>query len=289
MRPRALPIALAALLVAGDAAAGPVEGRVFVDANGDGTLSRGEETLSGVQVAWETEVFATSGDDGLYELETPNEDGIVWARVPDGYRPGPVWGKVGAAGGTVDLPLVEIEASAPAHFVVASDLHIGKEKLNDPGESLDDDDLERSLRQAAALVDAPRFFALTGDLVQSNQPQHYAILRDVAAGLGVPVVPVPGNHDWFDGGASYRETMGPPMYSFDSAGAHYIVLNDNASVSEWSSFLQQDTGDLDEAVPLVGFIHRPPEPAELAALESSGIDYLFTGHWHSNMTHQFGD
>src|SRR5689334_605960 len=94
-------------------AAGPVEGRVFVDANRDGTLSRGEETLGGVQVAWETKVFATSGDDGLYELDVPDEDGIVWARVPDGYRPGPVWGHVGASGGTVDLPLVEIEVSAP--------------------------------------------------------------------------------------------------------------------------------------------------------------------------------
>ena len=280
-------IAGVTLVSVGSAGAGPIDGRVFVDGNRDGALSAGEETVPGAVVVRDLDHVAITDGDGYFTIEGPEEAGIVWVRVPVGFRPGPVWAAVPAEGGTFDLPLVAQQAEPDAPFAVASDLHVGKEELGRDG-VLDDDDMLHSLSQVSAALPRPRFVALTGDLVQANRPEHYAILRDAAASLDIPVVPVPGNHDWYDRGASYRSILGPDMYSFDQEDAHYVVLNDNAGVATWTSFLQWDLEAVPETRPVVAFIHRPPEDPELAALEASGVDYLFTGHWHSNMLFEFG-
>src|SRR5690606_19426382 len=220
---------------------------------------------------------ASSGVDGRFELDVPDEPGIVWLRVPVGFRPGPAWAAIPSEGGTFDLPLVPHELEPDGPFVIASDLHAGKEEPGRDG-VLDDDDVLHSLMQVSANVPRPSFIALTGDLVQANRPEHYAILKESAAALDVPIVPVPGNHDWFDGGTSYRSVMGPDMYSFDSPEARYVVLNDNATVAQWTAFLRRDLENLPADTPTIAFIHRPPEDPELSALEEAGIDYLFTGH-----------
>src|SRR6185503_17449854 len=112
---------------------------------------------------------------------------------------------------------------------------------------------------------------------------------EVVDQLDIAFVPVPGNHDWFDGGESYRQYFGPPMYSFDSGGVHFVVLNDNAAVTDWQAFLGDDLEDVADEVPVVGFMHRPPEDPELAVIEAYGVDTLFTGHWHSNVVFTYGD
>jgi outer membrane protein assembly factor BamB len=283
----AIACAWAILLAAGGARAGSIEGRVYVDVDGDGLLSAGDPTVPGLRVAWETAHFATTDADGRYQLDVPGVDGIVWVRVPDGFRPGPVWAAAPAAGGEIDLPLVAEEAPAEVTFVVGADLHIGKPEFGRE-QALDEDELLDSLLQAIAVEPAPRFIALTGDLAQSNQPEQYAILAQVASVLPVALVPVPGNHDWYDGGESYRAALGPPTYSFDCGGARFVVLNDNSSVpGAWADFLASDLAD--NTAPVVAFVHRPPEDRELDLLEAAGVDYLFTGHWHSNGVFRRGD
>ena len=285
---------VAAIVALGGAAAraGTVRGNVFDDADGDGLFSAGEEGVGGVRIAWEGQFVAVSAADGSYSFEAPDEVGIAWARTPDGFRPGPRWHQVDGGGGEDDgVDFALRRAGAPGDdltFVVGSDSHMGREEFERPGQ-FDADDLALALGQAVDLDPTPRFVAITGDIAQSNNPDQFAHAVEVARQLDIAFVPVPGNHDWFDGGASYRQYFGPPMYSFEAGGARFVVLNDNDSIPAWQAFLFADLADAAEDTPVVAFMHRPPEDPELAALEAAGVDTLFTGHWHSNTVFTYGD
>jgi MYXO-CTERM domain-containing protein len=288
----ALLVVVLVSAAAAPAAAGTVRGSVFADADGDGLFSAGEQGVAGVRIAWEGAFVAVTGADGAYSFDAPDEVGIAWARVPDGFRPGPRWRELDGGGDEddgVDFPLRR--AGAPGDdltFVVASDSHMGREEFERPGE-FDADDLALSLGQAVDLEPRPRFVAITGDIAQSNHPDQFARALEAAEDLDLALVPVPGNHDWFDGGASYRQYFGPPMYSFEAGGARFVVLNDNDTVTAWQAFLAADLADAPAETPVVAFMHRPPEDPELAVLEAAGVDTLFTGHWHSNQVFTYGD
>ncbi|HEU5055709.1 MAG TPA: PQQ-binding-like beta-propeller repeat protein [Kofleriaceae bacterium] len=288
----ALLVAAIAGAAPATAAAGTVRGSAFDDADGDGLFSAGEEGVAGVRIAWEGTFVATTAADGSYSFEAPDEEGIAWARTPDGFRPGPRWHRLDGGGDEddgVDFALRRAGApGADLTFVVGSDSHMGRKEFDVPGE-LDADDLALALRQAIDLDPAPGFVAITGDIAQSNRPDQFARTLEVVQELDIAFVPVPGNHDWFDGGASYRETFGPPMYSFEAGGARFVVLNDNDPVPAWQAFLLADLADAPAEARVVAFMHRPPEDEELAVLEAAGVDTLFTGHWHSNAVFTFGD
>jgi outer membrane protein assembly factor BamB len=272
------------------ASAATVRGSAFDDADGDGLFSAGEQGIAGVRIAWEGSFVAVTAADGSYEFDAPDEVGITWARTPDGFRPGPRWHELDGGGDEddgVDFALRRAPGG-DLTFVVGSDAHMGREEFDRPGE-FDADDLALALGQAIDLDPAPRFVTITGDIAQSNRPDQFGRAIEVVDQLDIAFVPVPGNHDWFDGGASYREYFGPPMYSFDSGGARFVVLNDNASVTDWQAFLGADLADVPDGAPVIAFMHRPPEDPELAVIEAAGVQTLFTGHWHSNVVFTYGD
>ena len=290
-----LVAAIVALGVGGAAApagAATVRGSAFDDADRDGLFSAGEEGVAGVRIAWEGQFVAVTADDGSYSFEAPDEVGIAWARVPDGFRPGPVWRELDGGGEEEDgIDFALRRAGAPGDdltFVVGSDSHMGREEFERPGE-FDADDLALAFGQAIDLDPAPRFVAITGDIAQSNNPDQFARAVEVVEQLDIAFVPVPGNHDWFDGGASYRQYFGPPMYSFEAGGARFVVLNDNDTIPAWQAFLDAELADAGDGIRVIAFMHRPPEDPELAVLEAAGVDTLFTGHWHSNTVFTYGD
>jgi hypothetical protein len=49
------------------------------------------------------------------------------------------------------------------------------------------------------------------------------------------------------------------MYSFDSGGVRFVVLNDNDTVPAWQASLAADLADVPEDALVVAFMHRPPE------------------------------
>lgn len=74
-----------------------VSGRVYVDANGNGSLDSGEQPLTGVRVT-DSMGFAVSGDDGGYTIRITPDPQIPYApaRVvsvswPSGYWPSGPW------------------------------------------------------------------------------------------------------------------------------------------------------------------------------------------------------
>lgn len=279
MRPALLALGLVALAADG-ACAATVSGVVYVDRNGDRVRQSSEPGVPGVVVALERGAFATTDADGAYRLEVPVIAGFVWARVPDGFRPGPVWRN--ASGPDLDLPLTPLtadEAAAPLSFVVASDSHTVR---LDPADPWDGGDLASAIDQAIALPTPPRFFTIVGDITQGNRVEEFDLVDAALAGVTVPWVPVPGNHDWYDGGATYRGRYGPDNYSFDIGPLHVVVWDTNLSEADQVAFFTAELAHVDPAMTVIALGHGSPRDEVATELDRLGVDYLFTGHWHAN-------
>jgi outer membrane protein assembly factor BamB len=182
------------------------------------------------------------------------------------------------AGGdrTVDVAVRPASASGPLGFVVASDTHAGIAGM--PAE-----DQAFALEQATSIEPRPHFIAVTGDITQSNRPEQFAIVKDAIAAIDTPYVPVPGNHDWYDGGAAYRLHFGPPSYAFNAGGVHFIVLNDADSLAGRLAFVARDLAILGaKDATIVALMHAPPGDDLVAPLAAHGVDMLLTGHLHAN-------
>src|SRR5688500_3303397 len=80
---------LATLLLIG--CAGTVRGIVFVDTNGDGIKQNSERGVPNVRVALDHRAFTTTSATGEYRFSPATEAAHVWASVPDGFRPRPVY------------------------------------------------------------------------------------------------------------------------------------------------------------------------------------------------------
>jgi outer membrane protein assembly factor BamB len=274
--------ALPVLVLATNCAA-TVTGSVFVDENADGVRQVGESGIPAI-VAFERGPFAATAASGAFELVIPDAGGIIWVRVPDGFRPGPVWHDTRAPGpaGAIDLPLVPLtddERAAPITFVVASDSHA----TDNPEDPWDGGDIIGAVEQAIDLPEPPRFFTIVGDITQGNRAREFARIDEALDRVTVPWVPVPGNHDWYDGGAEYRRTYGPDNYSFDIDTIHFVVWDTNLTEDDQIAFVAADLAFVDaQAMTIVALGHSSPTDRVAEQFAAAGVDYLFTGHWHAN-------
>lgn len=274
--------ALIALLC--QACATTVSGSVFLDRNRDRIRQTDEPGVANVVVAVDRGVPVRSRADGSFLISSPSGDGIVWARVPDGFRPASVWARAGEPG-RVDLPLVPLtadELAAPLSFVVAADTHTTAVDHPAEGGKWDGGDLDDALSQAVSLGTAPRFFTIVGDVTQANGSDEFARVEESLAKLGAPWIPVPGNHDWYDGGVAWRQRWGPDNYSFDTGNLHVVVWDTNLAEEDQIAFFRNDLAILDPAQVVVALGHASPTDAVADQLAELGVDYMFTGHWHAN-------
>lgn len=282
----AVAAAVVALAGASSAARAELEvaGAVFADRDRDGALSPGDAPLAGVRVAWEARFLAETDAEGRFRMRVPGP-GVVWAHIPAGYEPHPVWARMNADdAGDVRLGLRPSAAGGPLVFVHGSDSHLG---------NVDAAATRQVLERATALAPAPHFLTITGDLTSRTERGEFAALDQALAGIEVPFVPVPGNHDWHDGGPRYRATYGPPMYSFDAGGVRFVVLNFNAPAAQQIAFTRGALADLDETArrsgpPIAVLTHGPPADRLARGLAALGVDYVFTGHMHANQVIDHG-
>jgi hypothetical protein len=217
---RAILVALG-LAIASPASAAAVHGLVYEDTNGDGLPSPGEPGIPGAVVAFGVQKFAVTNAAGEYDIDVGVARGIVWVRVPNGFTPGPVWGTFD---GVTDVDLALHRLATPVTgaltFAVAADSHISKGQ-----EYMKGADLALAATNATAGDPTPAFFTILGDITQGNEPKEFEIVDAALDGLGVPWIPVPGNHDWYDGGATWFSHYGPDNYSFDLGDVHFVVWN----------------------------------------------------------------
>ena len=256
-----------------------VTGVVYSDKNRDHKRQSDEPGVAGVLVTLDRGQAVRTDKDGRYRFDVPDALGVVWVRVPDGYKPGAVWTNAEHATG-VDLPIVPLskdELSAPLTFVVAADTHT----TTNTGE-WDGGDLDDALAQAVGLATPPRFFTIVGDVTQGNVDAEFTRVEDALRGITVPWVPVPGNHDWYDGGVNWRKRWGPDNYSFDMGNLHVVVWDTNLSEEDQVSFFRNDLAQVDPTFVIVALGHASPTDAVADQLAALGVDYMFTGHWHAN-------
>ena len=159
------------------------------------------------------------------------------------------------------------EAREDFYFVQLSDTHWG---FNDPAVN---PDAAGTLRKAVMAVNAldhkPDFVVFTGDLTHTTDDpverrRRLTEFRSIVSELRVSTVRfMPGEHDaGLDRGIAFRELFGPPNYTFDHKGIHFIVL-DNVSdpaaiIGEAQlKWLAADLKQLDPKQPVVVLTHRP--------------------------------
>ncbi|MGZ3426095.1 MAG: metallophosphoesterase family protein, partial [Polyangia bacterium] len=185
--------------------------------------------------------------------------------------------------------LVNVAHADPAQpswsFAYISDTHLYDKRLN-----------ERFVRAALKAVDdvnalspQPDFVLFGGDLAQLGKPEELAIGQQILKGVKAPLKMMVGEHDWFlDLGEAWQEMFGPPSYSFDWKGVHFVVLMsvferdfwtarkmtpvermqtvaglDNGTQSRFEvgeagrKWLQDDLNKVSKDTPLVVFSHSP--------------------------------
>lgn len=203
----------------------------------------------------------------------------MWVRVPDGFVPGPVWApwKPDAGKRAIELGLRRLAKPLrqPLTFVVASDSHLSPLVHGAA-------DLATVASSATALDPPPAFFTILGDITQTNANREFDMVDAGLAHLTVPWVPVPGNHDWYDGGATWSARYGPDNYSFDIANVHFVVWNMAMDDDSIRAYLGAELARVANTMTIVALTHAPPRESVVEALRDLGVDYVLTGHTHSN-------
>ena len=271
-------VAVVLIVLATPASARTVRGLVYDDANRDGRPSVGEVGIAKAVVAYDHVRFVETAANGEFTLDIPaTGNGIIWVRVPDGFMPGPAWARVPTDPDVpVDIGLRRHAALAgPTTFVIAADTHLS------PIQPFAND-LAAVVADATALDPAPAFFTILGDITQGNEHEEFDLVDANLAGLAVPYVPVPGNHDWYDDGETWFARYGPDNYSFDIANVHFVVWNMSMPTADIIRYLGAELARVSPEMTVVALTHAPPVPEIVATLKALGVDIVLSGHTHTN-------
>ena len=161
--------------------------------------------------------------------------------------------------------------------MIASDTHLAaSQQLNGVF------DLATAAAEATALDPPPAFLAIVGDITQGGTDDELDLVDAALAGLDVPWIPVPGNHDWYNGEAAWAKRYGPDNYSFDVANVHFVVWNMALDEGAIETYLEAELARVPKTMTIVALTHAPPSVAVLEALHALNVRYVLSGHAHSN-------
>lgn len=140
--------------------------------------------------------------------------------------------EIANAGVSKDFATTGQKGGAPFRFAYISDSHLYERTIN-----------QRFVRAAVRAVDdvnaldpQPDFVLFGGDLAQLGRRTELELGRQILAELKAPVKMMVGEHDWFfDMGESWQEMFGPPNYSFDWKGVHFVTLMSVHEKDFWSA------------------------------------------------------
>jgi predicted MPP superfamily phosphohydrolase len=131
--------------------------------------------------------------------------------------------------------LVEVAHAQPKNrftFAYISDTHLYEQKLNDRFVRA----MLRAVDDVNNLSPQPDFVLMGGDLAQLGQKKELDLGAQMLKGLKAPVRMMVGEHDWFlDMGDYWKSLFGPPNYSFDHKGVHFVVLMSVVERDFWTA------------------------------------------------------
>jgi outer membrane protein assembly factor BamB/predicted phosphodiesterase len=266
-----------------------IRGTVFEDTNGDGALNANERGIPGVGVSDGYEVVV-SDTDGNYLLPNLSKQAkYVFISEPAQYaKTARFWHLLigEAAARDFNLPVRRTAAgeSTTFHFAQITDIHISGPE--------DVENFVEGLREINALSKPPLFIVATGDLVNRGSLlyQFHAYQEGIESS-DIPVYNVFGNHDRSDDddrALAYNKLLGPDYYSFDVSSYHFVILNPVIKTERQDHWLADDLAKLGKGKTIVAFEHYAPNLERLHWMESLGIEYVFTGHWHTSKIFTLG-
>ena len=187
-------------------------------------------------------------------------------------------------------------------FLVVNDLHSLDTKCR-PW-------FEKVVKQMAGHDEKPAFLLVVGDLANDGKADQLAAVKEIFAGLKLPVYAVPGNHDFTDKGErkAYDDLYPDRLnYAFDHGGWQFVALDTTEGTKYQNTTIAADTlnwldGRLpkfDRKKPLVVFTHFPlgegvrmrPKNAEevLKRLKPFNLRAAYSGHFHGFTERSVGD
>jgi len=273
-----------------------IEGRVWLDTNGNGRFDAGEQAVAGCLVSDGRQLVRTDAS-GHYRLEASSPQAAVFVVNPSGTWPaGRWWATAGSSPcgatraslpGTIDFALQAQRQDGPLIFVQGSDMHLH------PGAT----QLYRQYIEQLNHLPLPVSFVIhSGDLVidalQHDPPYAEKLFRlyeDETRAIRYPLRNVIGNHEHVgtslkdiadrearvghDGGdygkGMYLRRLGPLSYAFRYGAYHFLVV-DGTTLDPQAKYGYRDRPD-DASVawatrylatvgphePLIVFVHQP--------------------------------
>jgi len=149
--------------------------------------------------------------------------GVVW---PHGFQ------LVEVAGADVGGAVPGGKGRPSFSFAYISDTHLYPRKLNDRFVRA----ILKAVDDVNALDPQPDFVFFGGDLAQLGQADELDLGNEILKTIKAPVKMMVGEHDWFfDMGEHWRGLFGPPQYSFDHKGVHFVTIMSVQEKDFWTA------------------------------------------------------
>ncbi|MBI3947825.1 MAG: PQQ-binding-like beta-propeller repeat protein [Armatimonadetes bacterium] len=271
-----------------------VAGRVFLDANANGEPDAAEPGLPGVVVT-DGERVRETGRDGSFLLRFAMGDEahcrFVVVTRPSGYRPTTGWflrilpdetgTQHAAAFGFAPDPLSRRREFA---FIAASD-----SQFSQPDEMIP---TAKDYAQMTAAPGDPAFLVTAGDLTMNGTHGEFGMYAAIRSASRLPVYDGFGGHDGncLDPRSTlnFELRIGPPYYSWDYGGVHFIQFVTETGYlgaegqAHQEAWIQADLKAMPRNRPVVVVTHLPLPGEWFDQRSAEGVRILcqIAAHWH---------
>ncbi|MFV0272171.1 MAG: PQQ-binding-like beta-propeller repeat protein [Macellibacteroides fermentans] len=278
-------------------------GYVFVDANWNGILDKGERRLEGVSVSDGLHVVK-SDKSGFFSLPGHQRERFVTITTPSGYKTENDYYRRIEKKNAVFYFGVHPHQGSLAKNGSHRFMHISDTEIKDVNGN---DDWVNNLKNYASNQKVD-FIIHTGDICYEKGLQSHIRLMNTT-NMDVPVYYCIGNHDLVKGNYGeelFESLYGPAFYSFDAGNTHYIVTpilsGDNRpeytkeDVYRW---LKNDLAQIKSGTPIIIFNHSllttgddfiyGINDSEQINLNEHNLKAWIYGHLHFNQVKKQGD
>jgi outer membrane protein assembly factor BamB len=270
-----------------------VAGRVFRDDNRNERFDEDESGLSHVLVTDGERVVHTN-DDGVFEFtfEMPNEPHcrFVVATRPTGFKP--------TSRPVLSIPFDVTEAEYRASFGFVDDpgsrrrefsfIAASDSQFTQPGEMIA---IAKDYAQITSAADAA-FLVTAGDLTMNGTHYEWDMYNRIRNSSKIDVYDGFGGHDGncLDPRCStnYELRIGPPYYSWDYGGVHFLQIVSELGYlypearRRHDAWLQADLKAIPQGTPVIVVSHYPLDPAWFDQRRDDGVNVVgqIAAHWH---------
>ncbi|MFP6700092.1 MAG: hypothetical protein VB861_00015, partial [Planctomycetaceae bacterium] len=269
-------------------------GSVYEDRNANGKRDAGEPGLPGVVVSDGEKVIRTSVT-GEYRFairvnQNPHHRFIVVTR-PNGYRP--------TAAFFHRIPFDQSETKYAVNFGFARDGLSAKRKFwfitasDSQFTSISQMiPIAKDYAQVTSAPGGPAFLATAGDLTMSGSQFEWDMYDRIRGSSKIPVYEGFGGHDGncLDPRCtvSFEQRIGPPYYSWNYGGVHFVQFVTETSYLRSEAQLRQrdwmtaDLKSLPAATPVIAISHYPLSASWFDQRKAEGINVIcqIGAHYH---------